>query len=83
MERYSPHLKDLDCRDVVSRSIIMELIAGNGCGPDKDYVVLKLDHLGADLIKQRLPGHSRFIHGVSPTSIPSKSLFQSCQLRTI
>lgn len=56
MERYSPHLKDLDCRDVVSRSIIMELLAGNGCGPDKDHVLIKLDHLGADLIKQRLPG---------------------------
>ena len=56
MERYSPHLKDLDCRDVVSRSIIMELMAGNGAGPDKDYILLKLDHLGADLIHQRLPG---------------------------
>ncbi len=56
MERYSPHLKDLDCRDVVSRSIIMEILAGNGCGPEGDYVLLKVDHLGADLIKQRLPG---------------------------
>lgn len=56
MERYSPHLKDLDCRDVVARSIIMEILAGNGCGPDKDYVLLKVDHLGADLIRQRLPG---------------------------
>lgn len=56
MERYSPHLKDLDCRDVVSRSIIMEILAGNGCGPDKDHVLLKIDHMGADLIRQRLPG---------------------------
>jgi succinate dehydrogenase / fumarate reductase, flavoprotein subunit len=56
MERYSPHLKDLDCRDVVSRSIIMEILAGNGCGPDKDHVLLKIDHLGADIIRQRLPG---------------------------
>ena len=56
MERYSPHLKDLDCRDVVSRSIIMEILAGNGCGPDKDHVLLKVDHLGADIIRQRLPG---------------------------
>jgi succinate dehydrogenase / fumarate reductase, flavoprotein subunit len=56
MERYSPHLKDLDCRDVVARSIIMEILAGNGCGPDKDYVLLKVDHLGADIIQQRLPG---------------------------
>ncbi len=56
MERYSPHLKDLDCRDVVSRSIIMEILAGNGCGPDKDHVLLKVDHIGADIIRQRLPG---------------------------
>jgi succinate dehydrogenase / fumarate reductase, flavoprotein subunit len=56
MERYSPHLKDLDCRDVVSRSMIMEILAGNGCGPEKDHVLLKVDHIGADLIKERLPG---------------------------
>ena len=46
MERYSPHLKDLDCRDVVSRSIIMEILAGNGCGPDKDHVMLKIRSFG-------------------------------------
>lgn len=56
MERYSPHLKDLDCRDVVSRAIIMEILAGNGCGPEGDHVMLKVDHLGDELIKQRLPG---------------------------
>lgn len=56
MERYSPHLKDLDCRDVVARSIIMEILAGHGCGPEKDHVLLKVDHLGADIITQRLPG---------------------------
>ncbi len=56
MERYSPHLKDLDCRDVVARSIIMEILAGNGCGPEKDHVLLKVDHLGSDIITQRLPG---------------------------
>ena len=56
MERYSPHLKDLDCRDVVSRAIIMEILAGNGCGPEKDHVLLKVDHLGEELIRQRLPG---------------------------
>lgn len=56
MERYSPHLKDLDCRDVVSRSSIMEILAGRGCGPNKDYVMLKLDHLGEKVIKERLPG---------------------------
>src|SRR3990167_7183586 len=56
MERYSPHLKDLDCRDVVSRSSIMEILAGRGCGPNKDYVLLKLDHLGEQILKERLPG---------------------------
>lgn len=56
MERYSPRLKDLDCRDVVSRCSIMEIKAGRGCGPKGDYVFLKLDHLGSEIIKQRLPG---------------------------
>ncbi len=56
MERYSPHLKDLDCRDVVSRSETMEILEGRGAGPDGDHVLLKLDHLGADVLHERLPG---------------------------
>lgn len=56
MERYSPHLKDLDCRDVVARSIIMEIQAGRGCGPEADHVMLKLDHLGESVLRERLPG---------------------------
>ena len=56
MERYSPHLKDLDCRDVVARSIIMEVLAGRGAGPGKDHVLLKLDHLGEKILHERLPG---------------------------
>lgn len=56
MERYSPHLKDLDCRDIVSRSSIMEILDGRGAGPDKDYVLLKLDHLGEAVLNERLPG---------------------------
>jgi succinate dehydrogenase / fumarate reductase flavoprotein subunit len=56
MERYSPHLKDLDCRDVVSRASIMEIIEGRGAGPNKDYVLLKLDHLGEKVLHERLPG---------------------------
>lgn len=57
MERYAPHAKDLASRDVVSRAIALELRAGNGFDPaGVDYVKLKLDHLGADLIKTRLPG---------------------------
>ncbi len=56
MERYAPHAKDLASRDIVSRSIVTEVREGRGCGPHKDHVLLKLDHLGADIIKKRLPG---------------------------
>jgi succinate dehydrogenase / fumarate reductase flavoprotein subunit len=56
MERYAPTLKDLAPRDFVSRSMDQEIKEGRGCGPDKDYVLLKLDHLGADTIMKRLPG---------------------------
>ena len=56
MERYAPHAKDLASRDVVARSIALEIRAGRGCGKNKDYVLLKLDHLGEDIIKSRLPG---------------------------
>jgi succinate dehydrogenase / fumarate reductase flavoprotein subunit len=57
MERYAPHAKDLASRDVVSRSIALELRAGKGFNPNGvDYVKLKLDHLGEDIINKRLPG---------------------------
>ncbi len=56
MERYAPHAKDLASRDVVSRAIAIEIREGRGCGPNKDYVMLKLDHLGSEVIKKRLPG---------------------------
>lgn len=57
MERYAPQVKDLACRDVVARAIALELRAGKGFDPEGvDHVKLKLDHLGADLIKSRLPG---------------------------
>ena len=55
MERYAPNLKDLASRDVVSRSMDQEIKEGRGCGPHKDYVMLKLDHLGPDVIIKRLP----------------------------
>ncbi len=55
MERYAPNLKDLASRDVVSRSMDQEIKEGRGCGPDKDYVLLKLDHLGPEVIMKRLP----------------------------
>lgn len=56
MERYAPHLKDLSCRDIVARSSAIEIREGRGAGPKGDYVLLKADHLGEDLIKSRLPG---------------------------
>ncbi|MBA2654101.1 MAG: succinate dehydrogenase flavoprotein subunit [Gammaproteobacteria bacterium] len=56
MERYAPHLKDLACRDVVSRSSMIEIREGRGAGSQGDYVMLKLDHLGDDILKTRLPG---------------------------
>jgi succinate dehydrogenase / fumarate reductase flavoprotein subunit len=56
MERYAPNVKDLASRDVVSRAMAVEIYEGRGCGVNKDHVLLKLDHLGEDIIKQRLPG---------------------------
>ena len=56
MERYAPNAKDLASRDVVSRAIATEVREGRGVGLNKDHVLLKLDHLGADIVKKRLPG---------------------------
>jgi len=56
MERYAPNAKDLASRDVVSRAMTTEIKEGRGCGPDGDFVYLKLDHLGPEVINQRLPG---------------------------
>ncbi len=56
MERYAPKAKDLASRDVVSRAIATEVRDGRGCGPNKDHVMLKLDHLGEAVIQKRLPG---------------------------
>jgi len=55
MERYAPTLKDLAPRDFISRCMDQEIKEGRGCGPNKDYVMLKLDHLGAETIHKRLP----------------------------
>jgi len=55
MERYAPTAKDLASRDVVSRAMATEIREGRGCGPDRDFVLLKLDHLGEELILSRLP----------------------------
>lgn len=55
MERYAPEYKDLAPRDFVSRSMDQEIKAGRGCGPNKDHILMKLDHLGAETIHKRLP----------------------------
>jgi succinate dehydrogenase / fumarate reductase flavoprotein subunit len=56
MERYAPTVKDLASRDVVSRAMATEIKEGRGAGKDGEYILLKLDHLGADVINKRLPG---------------------------
>eukprot|EP00747_Dinoflagellata_sp_TGD_P076521 gnl/TRDRNA2_/TRDRNA2_159187_c0_seq3.p2 gnl/TRDRNA2_/TRDRNA2_159187_c0~~gnl/TRDRNA2_/TRDRNA2_159187_c0_seq3.p2 ORF type:complete len:293 (-),score=49.97 gnl/TRDRNA2_/TRDRNA2_159187_c0_seq3:17-796(-) len=56
MERYAPNAKDLASRDVVARSMMMEILDGRGAGPDGDHVFLKLDHLGEEVLHSRLPG---------------------------
>ena len=73
MERYAPHAKDLASRDVVSRAIAIEIREGRGCGPNKDHVMLKLDHLGSEVIKKRLPGirdTSMTFLGIDPIEEP-------------
>ena len=56
MERYAPNAKDLAGRDVVARSMVLEILEGRGCGPEGDHVYLKLDHLGQEVLESRLPG---------------------------
>ncbi|MCP4187691.1 MAG: succinate dehydrogenase flavoprotein subunit [Gammaproteobacteria bacterium] len=58
MERYAPNAKDLASRDVVSRSMTIEINEGRGVGPDKDHIHLHLEHLGPEVINERLPGIS-------------------------
>lgn len=73
MERYAPNAKDLASRDVVSRAMTTEMKDGRGCGDESDHLLLKLDHLGAEIIKTRLPGirelAMKFAH-VDPISGP-------------
>ena len=73
MERYAPNTKDLAGRDVVARSMIMEILEGRGCGPNGDHVKLKLDHLGEEVLESRLPGIcelSRTFAHVDPVKEP-------------
>lgn len=73
MERYAPNAKDLAGRDVVARSMVLEILEGRGCGPDGDHVKLKLDHLGEEVLESRLPGIcelSRTFAHVDPVKEP-------------
>ena len=73
MERYAPNAKDLAGRDVVARSMVLEILEGRGCGPNGDHVKLKLDHLGEDVLESRLPGIcelSRTFAHVDPVKEP-------------
>ncbi len=69
MELYAPNAKDLASRDVVSRAIYLEIKEGRGCGPNKDFVYLKVDHLGEEVVAKRLPGireTSKMFLGIDP-----------------
>ena len=73
MERYAPNAKDLAGRDVVARSMVLEILEGRGVGPEGDHVLLKLDHLGEKTLNQRLPGIlelSRTFAHVDPVKEP-------------
>jgi len=73
MERYAPNAKDLASRDVVSRSMTIEINEGRGVGPDKDHINLHLEHLGPEVINERLPGISEsaeIFAGVDVTKAP-------------
>jgi succinate dehydrogenase / fumarate reductase flavoprotein subunit len=73
MERYAPSAKDLASRDVVSRSMTMEIREGRGVGKDKDHLRLHLEHLGPEVINERLPGiaeSARIFAGVDVTKEP-------------
>jgi succinate dehydrogenase / fumarate reductase flavoprotein subunit len=73
MERYAPNAKDLASRDVVSRSMTIEIREGRGVGAEKDHVHLHLEHLGIDVINERLPGiaeTAKIFAGVDVTKDP-------------
>jgi len=73
MERYAPTAKDLASRDVVSRSMTLEIIEGRGVGPEKDHIHLHLNHLPPEQLHERLPGILETAHifaGVDATKEP-------------
>ncbi|PPE67765.1 succinate dehydrogenase flavoprotein subunit [Caldimonas caldifontis] len=74
MERYAPTLKDLAPRDFVSRCMDQEIKEGRGCGPNKDYVVLDMTHLGADTIMKRLPSVYEIGHNFANVDITKEPI---------
>ena len=73
MERYAPTAKDLASRDVVSRSMTIEIREGRGVGPEKDHILLQLSHLPPEILHERLPGISEtaaIFAGVDVTKEP-------------
>jgi succinate dehydrogenase / fumarate reductase, flavoprotein subunit len=73
MQRYAPNAGDLASRDVVSRAIYQEIAAGRGCGPQRDHLWLRLDHLGSQVLDERLPAISQMIRtfiGIDPARDP-------------
>ena len=74
MERYAPTLKDLAPRDFVSRSMDQEIKEGRGCGPNKDHILLKLDHLGAETIHKRLPSVEEIGHNFANVDITKEPI---------
>ncbi|MBB1031188.1 succinate dehydrogenase flavoprotein subunit [Dietzia sp. SLG310A2-38A2] len=71
MERYAPTIKDLAPRDIVARSMVLEVREGRGAGPEKDYVYIDVTHLGADVLEEKLPDITEFSRtylGVDPVT---------------
>ncbi len=74
MERYAPTLKDLAPRDFVSRSMDQEIKEGRGCGPNKDYVLLDMTHLGTETIMKRLPSVLEIGHNFANVDITKEPI---------
>ena len=74
MERYAPTLKDLAPRDFVSRSMDQEIKEGRGCGPNKDYILLDMTHLGVDSIAKRLPSVLEIGHNFANVDITKEAI---------
>ncbi|GAC56681.1 succinate dehydrogenase flavoprotein subunit [Gordonia hirsuta DSM 44140 = NBRC 16056] len=71
MERYAPTIKDLAPRDIVARSMVLEVLEGRGAGPNKDYVYIDVRHLGEDVLNEKLPDITEFSRtylGVDPVT---------------